>query len=162
MSERELTPAMEDYLEAIYCIGQGKRVVRVKNIASRIGVKMPTVSSMLKSLSQKGLVEYEKHEYLELTPKGEEIGKEINRRHQALSAFLVNVLGIDPEIANGEACRIEHGISAETMDRLTQFIEFLEISSPAGPNPLQAFGNFRAQRMHKGEDTRCCSQARKN
>ncbi len=140
---RELTPAMEDYLEAIYCIGQGKRVVRVKNIASRIGVKMPTVTSMLKSLNQKGFVDYEKHEYLELTPEGEKVGREINQRHQVLLSFLIDILGIDPEVADGEACRIEHGIGAETMERLVRFIDFIENCPRTGRDWVEAFGAYR-------------------
>ncbi len=140
---RELTPAMEDYLEAIYCIGQGKRVVRVKNIASRIGVKMPTVTSMLKSLNQKGFVDYEKHEYLELTPEGEKVGREINQRHQVLLSFLIDILGIDPEVADGEACRIEHGIGAETMERLVRFIDFIENCPRTGPDWIRAFAEYR-------------------
>lgn len=144
MTEPDLTPAMEDYLEAIYCIGQGQRIVRVKNIASRIGVKMPTVTSMLKSLNQKGFIEYEKHEYLELTAKGEEVGKEINRRHQALLTFLINILGIDPVVANDEACRIEHGISAETMNRLKHFIDFIERQAQTHPDLLQSLAEFRS------------------
>jgi len=144
MSDSDLTSAMEDYLEAIYCISQGQKIVRVKNIASRIGVKMPTVTSMLKSLNQKGFVEYEKHEYLELTAKGEEVGKEINRRHQALRTFLINILGIDPVVANEEACRIEHGISPETMDRLKLFIAFIEQRAQTHPDFLQSFSEFRS------------------
>lgn len=155
MADHDLTPAMEDYLEAIYCIGLGQRIVRVKNIASRIGVKMPTVISMLKSLNQKGFVEYEKHEYLELTPKGEEVGKEINRRHQALLTFLINILGIDPVLANEEACRIEHGVSAETMVRLQHFIDFIDRSAQASPGFLQSFNEYQSGKLHldKSADT---------
>jgi DtxR family Mn-dependent transcriptional regulator len=131
---------MEDYLEAIYCIGQGKRVVRVKNIASRVGVKMPTVTSMLKSLNQKGFVDYEKHEYLELTPKGEKVGREINRRHQIILSFLIEILGIDPEVADREACLIEHGIGGETMDRLVRFIDFIDQCPRTGRDWVKAFG----------------------
>jgi DtxR family Mn-dependent transcriptional regulator len=153
MSESDLTPAMEDYLEAIYCIGQGQRIVRVKNIASRIGVKMPTVTSMLKSLSQKGFIEYEKHEYLELTARGEEVGKEINRRHQALLTFLINILGIDPVVANEEACRIEHGMSPKTLDRLKLFIEFIENRAQTHPDFLQAFAEFRSSGIPSEAET---------
>ena len=80
--QKPLTPTMEDYLEAIYNLGNEKRVVRVKDIAKRLEVKMPTVTNMLKSLSKEGLIDYEKYEYLELTDKGVDVGKEIHRRHQ--------------------------------------------------------------------------------
>ncbi|MEA1901135.1 MAG: metal-dependent transcriptional regulator [Thermodesulfobacteriota bacterium] len=77
ISKKPLTPAMEDYLEAIFNLGKEKRVVRVKDIAKRLGVKMPTVTSMLNTLSKRELIDYEKYEYLELTKKGIDVGKEI-------------------------------------------------------------------------------------
>ena len=61
---------MEDYLEAIFTLSEEKRIVRVKDIAQRLGVKMPTVTNMLKTLGQQGFIDYEKYEYLELTKKG--------------------------------------------------------------------------------------------
>ncbi len=126
--EPDLTPTMEDYLEAIYSISQGKRVVRVKNIAKEVGVKMPTVTNMLKSLNQKGFIDYEKREFLELTPKGRKVGKEIKRRHQIIRNFLTDILKVDSDVADQEACKIEHGMSAKTLDRLTQFIDFTQAS----------------------------------
>ncbi|MBW2643899.1 MAG: metal-dependent transcriptional regulator, partial [Deltaproteobacteria bacterium] len=72
---KPLTPAMEDYLEAIFNLDREKRVVRVRDIAKRLGVRMPTVTSMLKTLSKRELVDYEKYEYLELTDNGRAIGK---------------------------------------------------------------------------------------
>ncbi len=143
MTETQLTPTMEDYLEAIYNIGREKRVVRVKNIADRVGVKMPTVTNMLKTLSQNGLINYEKHEYLELTPKGRRIGKEIDRRHHIIRNFLTDILKIDAVIADEEACKLEHGMSSETLDRLVQFIDFIQNCPRAGPNWLKFFDEYR-------------------
>ena len=65
---KKLTPVMEDYLETIYELDQGKKVVRVKDIAQSLGVKMPTVTRMLKTLRDRELVAYQKYEYVELTP----------------------------------------------------------------------------------------------
>jgi DtxR family Mn-dependent transcriptional regulator len=134
---------MEDYLEAIYSISKEKRVVRVKNIAKKIGVKMPTVTNMLKSLSQKGFIDYEKHEFLELTPKGRRVGKEIARRHHVIRNFLTGILKIDSVVADEEACKIEHGMSAETLDRLTQFIDFIHTCPRTGADWLKSFEEFR-------------------
>ena len=91
-SEKPLTPVMEDYLEAIFDLDQEKRVVRVKDIAKRMDVKMPTVSSMLKTLNDRGMVNYEKYEYVELTDDGADVGKEIRRRHELLLKFLMDIL----------------------------------------------------------------------
>lgn len=120
---------MEDYLEAIFNLAKEKRVVRVKNIAGRLGVKMPTVTNMLKTLSKKGLIEYEKYEYLELTNRGSAIGSEIGRRHNILRNFLTDILKINAKTADEEACRMEHGMSHATMHRLIEFMNFLQPSS---------------------------------
>ncbi len=128
-THKPLTPAMEDYLEAIFNLAKEKRVVRVKNIAERLGVKMPTVTNMLKTLRKKGLIEYEKYEYLELTNKGSAVGIEIDRRHNILRHFLADILKINAKTANEEACRMEHGISHATMHRFIEFMDFLQSSS---------------------------------
>jgi len=145
MTTQHLTPTMEDYLEAIYSISKEKRVVRVKNIAKKVGVKMPTVTNMLKSLNQKGFIDYEKHEYLELTQKGRKVGKEIDRRHQIIRNFLTDILKIDSVVADEEACKMEHGMSAETLDRLTQFIDFIQVCPRTGPNWLESFDEYRLE-----------------
>ena len=142
ISEKPLTPAMEDYLEAIFNLSKEKRVVRVKDIAKRLGVKMPTVTNMLKTLSARGVVNYEKYEYLELTDKGAAIGADIVRRHRILRSFLINILSIDHEIANQEACKIEHGISPATLDRFVDFMEFVQNCPRTGPTWLEDFNEY--------------------
>ena len=111
IAEKPLTSVMEDYLEAIFDLDKEKRVVRVKDIAKRMDVKMPTVSSMLKSLNNKGLVYYEKYEYVELTKDGAEVGKEMRRRHKILLKFLTKILKIEFIIADEEACKMEHTLA---------------------------------------------------
>lgn len=117
-----LTSVMEDYLETIFNLEIDKKVVRVKDIAGRLKVKMPSVTSMLKTLSERGLVNYEKYEYVFLTDAGIAIGKEINRRHAILFQFLTDILHVDPAIAGDEACKMEHVLSPDTMDRLTSLM----------------------------------------
>ena len=89
-----LTATMEDYIEAILVIGEEKRNIRVKDVAKRLGVKMPTVTSMLKVLNCKGLIIYQKYEYLELTDTGFSIGREVRRRHRILRRFLTDFLKV--------------------------------------------------------------------
>lgn len=113
-----LTSVMEDYLETIFNLEIDKKVVRVKDIAGKLKVKMPSVTSMLKTLSERGLVNYEKYEYVLLTDEGTAIGREINRRHGLLFKFLTDVLQVDPAKAADEACRMEHVLSHDTMERL--------------------------------------------
>jgi len=144
-SHKPLTPAIENYLEAIFNLAKEKRVVRVKDIAKRLGVKMPTVTSMLKTLSERGLIDYEKYEYLELTEKGSGVGEEIDRRHHVLRSFLRDILGIDLDKADEEACKMEHAIGASTMDRFVVFMEFIQSCPRTGKNWLERFEEFRAQ-----------------
>ncbi len=125
-----LTSVMEDYLEAIFDIEQDKRIVRVKDIAGKMGVRMPSVTSMLKALSERGLVNYEKYEYVLLTDEGVAIGKEIRRRHEILFKFLTEILETDPATAADEACKMEHVLSPVTLERLVGLMTFI-LACPA-------------------------------
>jgi Mn-dependent DtxR family transcriptional regulator len=82
-------------------------VVRVKDIAKQMGVKMPTVSSVLKTLNNRELVNYENYEYVELTKDGVVVGKEMRRRHELLFKFLTEILQIESPIAEKEACKMD-------------------------------------------------------
>lgn len=118
VAPKMLTSVMEDYLETIFNLEIDKKVVRVKDIAGKLKVKMPSVTSMLKTLSERGFVNYEKYEYVFLTDEGIAIGKEITRRHAILFKFLTDILHVDPAKAADEACKMEHVLSPDTMDRL--------------------------------------------
>lgn len=151
---KPMTPAMENYLEAIFNLDKEKRVVRVKDIAKRLGVKMPTVTNMLKTLSERELIEYEKYEYLELTKKGSDVGEEIDRRHHVLRSFLTDILGIDLKKADEEACKMEHAVGASTMDRFVLFMEFIQSCPRTGENWLERFEEFRVH----GKDREKCME----
>lgn len=143
MAKRKaITQTMEDYLEVMYNLEQDKKIVRVKDIAKKMKVRMPTVTNMVKNLAESGLVNYEKYEYIELTDEGKKVGAEIYRRHKALKKFLVQVLGIDEKKAENEACMMEHAISEETLDRFVQFMEFIEICPRAGNEWLRYFQDY--------------------
>jgi len=143
VSKKALTPTMEDYLEAIYNLSQEKKAVRVKDIAQRLGVKMPTVTNMLKTLSERGMIDYEKYEYLELTGRGSDIGSEIDQRHQTLKAFLTDILQIDRDQADEDACKMEHSVSPTTLERMVEFMEFVEKCPRGGVDWLQHFNEYR-------------------
>ena len=149
-----LTSVMEDYLEAIFDIGQEKKVVRVKDIAQRMGVKMPTVTSMLRALDDRGLVQYRKYEYVDLTTGGKRVGKEMRRRHGLLASFLTQILKIDPATADDEACKMEHSLSATTLARLTDFMDFIQACPRTGATWLERFDHYR----HHGGRPEDCSE----
>jgi DtxR family Mn-dependent transcriptional regulator len=123
----DLTSAMEDYLETIFHLEQERRIARVRDIAKRLDVKMSSVSSALKSLSSKGLIKYDPHQYITLTQKGLLKAKEIVRKHQVLKRFFVQVLSLNEEIAEDNACRLEHHLDPPVIDKLVDFVDYVQM-----------------------------------
>jgi DtxR family transcriptional regulator, Mn-dependent transcriptional regulator len=121
-----LSNSMEDYLEAISTLKQEKDYVRVKDIAKEMKVRMPSVTGALKALTDRNLVRHERYEYVELTEDGIKIAEEIKRRHVLISKFLTHILKIDPEIAEKDACKIEHSVSPITVERLIKLVESMD------------------------------------
>jgi DtxR family Mn-dependent transcriptional regulator len=154
--EKPLTSVMEDYLEAIFDLNQEKKIVRVRDIAKRMDVKMPSVSSMLKTLSDRGLVYYEKYEYIELTKSGTRVGQDMRHKHEVLNRFLTEILKIDAKIADEEACKMEHALSKETLQSLVDFMEFIQACPRAGDSWLEHFDEFR---KHGSDPEKCLLQA---
>ncbi|MCP4652029.1 MAG: metal-dependent transcriptional regulator [Candidatus Omnitrophica bacterium] len=123
MKEKKITSSMEDYLEVIALLSEQKGVVRVKDISRLMRVKTPSVSGALAILSSNGLVVHERYGYVELTLQGQKLAKSVKCRHDMLIKFLNEILGVDFETASEDACRMEHTISPQTFNKLTEFIK---------------------------------------
>ena len=119
---KNLSPTAEDYLEVMLVLEKEHGRIRVKDIAARLGVRPSSVIDYLKRLTHEGLVEYRPGSRIKLTSKGREIAEEIYRRHQIIKEFLI-LLGVPPDIAEKDACYIEHGLHKETLDKIIEFIE---------------------------------------
>jgi len=130
---KQLTRSLEDYLEAILLLVRRGRVARVRDIAHRLEVGMPAVSAALKTLSARGLVNYDPYQVITLTDRGCELAEEVSRRHDILRRFLTEVLGLDAASAEANACRMEHAVDAPLLDRLERFNEFLRRCPRIGP-----------------------------
>lgn len=156
MSQKELSSTMEDYLEAIFNLENVMKAVRVKDIAGKMKVKLPTVTSMLNTLGQRGLINHEKYEYVELTKKGERIAKEIYRRHVVFRDFLKGILNIDSKTAEEDACKMEHAISPVTLERLVKFMEFIE-TCPRGGSDWPSMFEYYLKHGRRDE-ARCLEQ----
>jgi len=122
---QEVTPALENYLEAIYVLGRVKRPVKVIDIAKHLGVRMPSVTYNVKKLADRRLVEYEKRSHVELTEQGERIAREVLRTHEEFYKFFHDILGVSRGAAERDACRVEHVLSRETVNRLVQFSQWV-------------------------------------
>ena len=128
MSRAEpLSSNMEDYLEAIFHISEEKQAARAKDIADRVQVNKSSVTGALRSLSEKGLVNYAPYDIITLTVKGKKLAVEIVRRHEALKEFFIKILLIDKDEAEEASCRVEHAVSKNIIHRLIGFVEFMEI-----------------------------------
>ncbi|MDC7235021.1 MAG: metal-dependent transcriptional regulator [Spirochaetales bacterium] len=121
----KLTPSLEDYLEAILQLEEKNRVARVKDIAERLSVQMPSVTGALKNLKSKGMIEYEKNSFINLTDQGKVLAKAVLKKHTILVNFLENALLLDESKAAEEACRIEHSIDQDTAKRLKNLSDYL-------------------------------------
>ena len=143
---------MEDYLEALFLLEKELKAVRVKDIAKRMGVKLPTVTSMLNTLARRGLVNHEKYEYVELTERGSEIASAVDRCHKILCTFLIDILHVDEKQADQEACKMEHAISPDTLNKFVKFMEFIEVCPRGGAGWLEYFNKYcREGRKEKKE-----------
>ncbi len=107
----------ENYLETILILSKSKPVVRSVDIAEELGFKKSSVSVAMKHLREKEHITVTKEGYIYLTDAGREIAEMIYERHELLSSWLVE-LGVDPEIASEDACRIEHVISKESFQAI--------------------------------------------
>lgn len=114
--------AMQDYLEAILNISEIAGVVRVTDIAAKLGIAKASVSQALSNLKKDGLVIQEPYGTVELTCTGKKQAFEIRHRHNVLRNFL-EALGVGTEIADKDACLMEHVVSKETIDKLLNFFE---------------------------------------
>jgi DtxR family Mn-dependent transcriptional regulator len=145
---------MEDYLESIIILGEGKEAVRVSQMSKALGVKMPSVTSALRKLAQQGLVEHQRYGRARLTPEGERIARDVFRRHEALRRFLAEILSVDPKTAEDDACKMEHSVSPVTQEKLAKFIEFVLSRPKVHPEWLKMFDRY----VSSGEIPEECTQ----
>ncbi len=124
----DLTESLEDYLEAIYIHLKKNKVVRVKDLMKYFNYKSSSVNTAIGHLKRKGLVDHEKYGYIDLTSMGRELAQEIYNKHEKITGFLRDTLGINAKTAENDACRMEHVISDETYETFYRFIRHLEHS----------------------------------
>ena len=114
-----LYESAENYLETILQLSQRHGLVRSIDIANELGFSKPSVSVAMKKLRESGYIAMDKEGYITLLPAGEEVARRILERHRLLTQFFVR-LGVTPEVADQDACKIEHDISEETFQRIRE------------------------------------------
>ncbi len=119
------SPAMEDYLEQIHNLIEGKGYARVVDIAQNLGISQASVTNMIQKLDAEGYLIYERYRGVVLTDEGRKIGQEIARRHEVLTRLLSS-FGLDPDTVHHDVEGMEHHISRQTLEVLTLLMEELE------------------------------------
>jgi Mn-dependent DtxR family transcriptional regulator len=112
----------EDYLEAILVLQNQKGNVRSIDVAQHLGYSKPSISRAMSLLKASGHITMEKDGRLELTEEGRRVAQEIYERHKLLTDWLV-WMGVSPEVAAEDACKIEHDISPETFQCMKRHAE---------------------------------------
>jgi len=134
-----LTSSLEDYLEAIFHIVAEKRAAKGKDIAKRLKVNSSSVTGALRSLSEKGYINYAPYDLITLTDNGQTTAREIVRRHETLKDFFETILKIEKTEAEETACKVEHAVSKNTLDKLISFVDFIETCPRTGSSWLESF-----------------------
>lgn len=113
----------EDYLETILILEKTNGLVRSIDIANMKEVSRPSVNKAINSLKSLGLVNQESYGDIKLTPLGRAKALEIIRKHTLIKYFLKDILNVSSEIAEKDACQMEHILSDETLKKLEEFLE---------------------------------------
>lgn len=148
-----LTTTLEDYLVAIFKLEMANGVARASDIAQAQGVSRSTVTSALKGLAARGLIEYSPYSHIRLTAQGHPLAREIAHRNMILTRFFRDVLMLDQDQADATACRVEHAVDAQVIKRLGKFILYLERSDIDLARWLEEYERLIKKTPHPGPDT---------
>jgi len=137
--DTQLSASLEDYLEAIFWIVSKKSVARARDIAVALDVRAASVTGALRLLAERKLVHYAPYEVITLTAEGRKEAEKIIQKHEVLKGFFTTLLGLDEDLAEEGACRLEHGLAHPIMERLLAFTEFVQSCPRCGEDWRRQF-----------------------
>ena len=138
---------IEEYVEVIYTLEMRSGRAHTTDIALILNIKPPSVTEMLQKLHDMNLVIYEPYRGAKLTPQGMKMAQELMQSHKTLVEFF-EIIGIDNETAEVDACQIEHHVAAKTMKQLRKFVEFIQ-KAPCEPIWVKHFEYFDKTGLRK-------------
>lgn len=141
----KLSASLEDYIEVIYNSIKYNESVKAVDIARELNVSRASVTEALNKLSDKGLINYGRYQTIKITDMGIKIAEDVVNRHSSLSSFFENVLGAGRKESEENACRIEHIISAELLDRIEAYLGFVQ----ANPEISAGFKDYYLENINK-------------
>lgn len=116
-SQHKSEESVEDYLETILLLSKRLSEVRSIDIANELGYSKPSVSVAMKNLKAKNYITVADNGYITLTQEGKNLAESVYERHSLLCGWLVR-LGVNPETAAADACKMEHDISQESFEAI--------------------------------------------
>ncbi|RJP38534.1 MAG: metal-dependent transcriptional regulator [Phycisphaerales bacterium] len=130
-----LSSTHEMYLKVLYGLESEHDVGRVRDMAKGLGVTPSTVTAVLKKLERAGLVVHDYYGTVKLTPQGSRVAACVVRRFEIIKALLVDVLGLDADVAEIDACQMEHSVSPATVNRMEALVAWAKASGLAPVRP---------------------------
>jgi len=140
-----LSASLEDYLEAIYNLAAQNGYARSTDIAKKLSVSKASVTGALRALSSKKLANYEPYGHISLTERGKSAAAEVAHKHGILTSFFTDVLSIDTKIAQTAACKSEHALGPEVINRLLLFVKFVNDKNKSDYDLKTEFRKFCKQ-----------------
>jgi DtxR family Mn-dependent transcriptional regulator len=144
--KEKLSASLEDYLEAIFNLAGKSQGARSKDIAEKLGVARSSVTGAVRTLREKGLANYRPYGCITLTDPGQSAAAEVVRKHNVLTSFFADVLGVDRDAAQQAACRAEHALGPEIIGRLLSFTTYVAEQQKGGRNMAEEFRKFHRSR----------------
>ena len=119
-----LTAAQQDYIEIIYKLNASSdgNKIRITDIASQLGTKLPTVTRTVHRLTELGYVSHKSHGAVLLTQKGQKVAEELSHLHNDITRFFIEILGMNENQAKIDACQMEHAFSTDSAQKLHEFL----------------------------------------
>ena len=118
----EISSSLEDYIEAVYSIYIAENKVKAIDVSRRLNVSRASVTEALQKLEQAGLINYGHYGTISVTEEWVSKAKEIIKKHETLSVFFEKILGVNHELAEETACKIEHVIGDDILEKLENHI----------------------------------------
>lgn len=130
----------EEYVETIYILEKRNGFAKTGQISSEMGIQSSSVTEMLQKLQEQGVIQYKPYKGALLTETGKKLATELMKKHKIIADFL-EIIGVERELAEADACQIEHHVTLITMQRLGKFVEFIN-NAPHEPKWIEHFHYF--------------------
>lgn len=141
----ELTESLEKYLLAIYYIIQENKAARVKDVSKYLNIGGPATSDAVKTLAERGFINYVPYGIITITEKGEKRAEEKIYRHKTISNFLEKVLQVDSENVQDSAKSIEYAMPEDVLEKFVSFLSFMENCSCKEPKWVKSYKYYATQ-----------------